>query len=623
MTAPLPDGLLEAVRERLAADEPVRRNLPDGGRLHIDRQLPFLVVYRRPSERRDPGTRRLVLSQASYLTASGDRARDVATRELVTAVVETLSAVFGAFLIVEIWTAVLGEEDNRDPLVRVVTPDQQAALGTVDDLAGALEDLEVGYWRPEIRQSKAKSAAPPGLPSLLDPVDANRLNCFFVGLQLDPVFRSDAGVLYPELIRQLTVQLSAALQQGFFTFNRTTTPGDKAASWQGLGRRSVVRAVRRVDAALGKLSSEFDFLLGVTPVDAGEAWEKFKESTYTEPPSFRYRPLTTDPELMLRELYQVPLEHVEDPTLDRIFREKLREVARKLTMFAERNTHRFLHGSLQLYGGVEPDLLALADDLLAAIPDEGDEEGVVDAEDFAQLATVEFARYREQSTDFDAELDIRDDISGLMVSHGTLLIDRNLSLTPSRAHALLHHEVGTHVVTWMNGRSQPLHIFRTGLAGYEQMQEGLAVLAEFLVGGLTPGRLSLLAARVVAVERMVRGASFVEIFDELTRVYGLGPRTAFTATMRVTRGGGLTKDAVYLRGLREVVGYLREGGDLELLYIGKIALAHVPVAQELLYRGVLHASPLRPTCLDAPGAARRLSKLREGMPIVQMYERKT
>ncbi|MGI9038554.1 MAG: flavohemoglobin expression-modulating QEGLA motif protein, partial [Gemmatimonadota bacterium] len=364
------------------------------------------------------------------------------------------------------------------------------------------------------------------------------------------------------------------------------------------------------------------FLLGVTPVDAAEAWQKFKESDYAEPPSFRYRPLTTDPELLLRQLYEVPLEHVEDPTLDRIFREKLREVARQLTMFAERNTHRFLYGSLQLYGGIEPQLLELAEALLEAIPDAGNgDKNVVDAEDFAQLATHEFARYREQSPEFDAELDIRDDISGLMVSRGTLLIDRSLSLAPSRAHALLHHEVGTHVVTWMNGRSQPLHIFRTGLAGYEQMQEGLAVLAEYLVGGLTPGRLSLLAARVVAVERMVRGASFIEIFDELTGVYGLGSRTAFTATMRVTRGGGLTKDAVYLRGLQEVIGYLRDGGDLELLYIGKIALAHVPVAQELLYRGVLHASPLRPTCLDAPEAAKRLSQLREGLPIVQMYER--
>jgi hypothetical protein len=122
---------------------------------------------------------------------------------------------------------------------------------------------------------------------------------------------------------------------------------------------------------------------------------------------------------------------------------------------------------------------------------------------------------------------------------------------------------------------------------------------------------------------MVHGATFLEIFKELTDTYGLGPRTAFTATMRVTRGGGLTKDAVYLRGLQQVVGYLRDGGDLELLYVGKIALPHVPVVQELLYRGVLHEPPLRSTCLDAPEAAARLTKLREGMPIIQMYERKT
>ncbi len=37
-----------------------------------------------------------------------------------------------------------------------------------------------------------------------------------------------------------------------------------------------------------------------------------------------------------------------------------------------------------------------------------------------------------------------------------------------------------------------------GLAGYEETQEGLAVLAEFLVGGLSPHRLRQLAVRVVA-----------------------------------------------------------------------------------------------------------------------------
>ena len=44
-------------------------------------------------------------------------------------------------------------------------------------------------------------------------------------------------------------------------------------------------------------------------------------------------------------------------------------------------------------------------------------------------------------------------------------------------------------------------MFCSGLAGYEGMQEGLAVLAEYLVGGMTAARLRLIAARVDRLRR--------------------------------------------------------------------------------------------------------------------------
>ncbi|NIQ16470.1 MAG: DUF1704 domain-containing protein, partial [Candidatus Dadabacteria bacterium] len=68
-----------------------------------------------------------------------------------------------------------------------------------------------------------------------------------------------------------------------------------------------------------------------------------------------------------------------------------------------------------------------------------------------------------------------------------------------RVEALLQHEIGTHALTYFNGLSQPFKQLCIGLSGYEELQEGLAVLAEYLVGGLSKPRLRLLAGRVVAV----------------------------------------------------------------------------------------------------------------------------
>ena len=64
-------------------------------------------------------------------------------------------------------------------------------------------------------------------------------------------------------------------------------------------------------------------------------------------------------------------------------------------------------------------------------------------------------------------IDVRPDLQGLMVSEGNLLIGDSLGLAPRRVQALLHHEVGTHLLTYFNGREQPFQQMYAGLAGYE------------------------------------------------------------------------------------------------------------------------------------------------------------
>ena len=163
-----------------------------------------------------------------------------------------------------------------------------------------------------------------------------------------------------------------------------------------------------------------------------------------------------------------------------------------------------------------------------------------------------------------------------MVSNGNLLIAPTAVVPSHRVHALLQHEIGTHIVTHVNGSCQPLRLLGAGLAGYDETQEGLAVLAEHLAGGLTARRLRQLAARVVAVHQMCAGEIVPDRASQPRRQRRVAAREAFTITMRVFRSGGLTKDAVYLRGLRDVVAYVGAGGDLDVLWLGKMALSDVP-----------------------------------------------
>ena len=224
--------------------------------------------------------------------------------------------------------------------------------------------------------------------------------------------------------------------------------------------------------------------------------------------------------------------------------------------------------------------------------------------------------------EFGAGVEIRDDVSGLMVSRGRLLIGRRMRVPASRVEALIQHEVGTHVLTHRNGSRQPIRQLSFGLPGYEALQEGLAVLAEYLVGALSRPRLRLLAARVVAVDAMIRGSTFPETFALLHDRWRMAEQAAFGVAMRVHRGGGMPKDAAYLRGLRQLVNHLGEGGEIEPLLIGKFGFEHIPIVRDLHRRGALNATLAPPRFLDLPGARDRLARLRPGVPLVELTKEK-
>ena len=281
-------------------------------------------------------------------------------------------------------------------------------------------------------------------------------------------------------------------------------------------------------------------------------------------------------------------------------------------MLEDRNLSQFFQGSIQLYGGISVELKSLAEEILMKVKPysrNSKSKGFVDAQTFVTRAEQEFEFYKQQYPDMAAKVEIRDDIVGLMVAAGNLLVSSNTKIPDTRVEALIQHEIGTHVLTYYNGKFQPLKQLYCGMPGYEELQEGLAVLAEYLVGGLNGARLRLLAGRVIASYLMIDNASFIDTFRELNRNYDFEKRTAYTLTVRTYRGGGLTKDAVYLRGLVQLLDYLKAGGDLDVLYVGKIALKHVPVIRDLQWRKVLNAAPLKPRFLLHEGVKEKISNL--------------
>jgi uncharacterized protein (TIGR02421 family) len=620
------EGFIEGALERLREGKSLRRALPDWGRVHIDRQLPFLVVYRRPAGRDALDTDRLVVGEAAYLRASGKRKHHAALASLVQAMVKTQVEAFGSYLIIELWARSVPTDARlvRQPSFSIVRFKGDGIDSTIEVLERALSGISVKRASAQVEVVSASRVTPPGMPPLISAERATELGCHVIGLELDPVFRGPAGELYPIVRRALHRGLSRALKRTVFEFTRRNT-SQRPPHYQALGRRSMVKAVWEVDRQLAEISSAFDLLLQVTPINADEAWLGFRRKHFEHDPVFMSRPLKLDPTLAKRQLFSIPIERIEDPTLGQLFRDQQVELDRKLTMVGDRGTPQFLYGSLQVFGGVDPSLLKVAVEILSRVPSRTRDEsprGAVSASEFAARAEQELAYYRRQCPSMTSGVQVRDDVVGLMVSRGSLLVGARTKIPKSRVEALVAHEVGTHVLTYVNGKSQPFRQLYVGLPGYEELQEGVAVLSEYLVGGLSRPRLRLLAARVVATHRMIEGATFVEVFRELDRAQDFAQRSAFNVAMRVFRGGGLTKDVVYLRGLLDLLAYLRGGGDFERLLVGKFGLDHVPIIEELQLRQVMGPPPLRPRHLDDPAVTKRLAAVRQEGSVFDLVERR-
>ena len=599
--------LLKTIGQRLESGKHVRRVMPVWGRLHIDRQLPFLCVYRRRSRTCDEGSDRLLLGEASYLLASSRPSQRKGLSDLVEEVARRMVDVYGSFLILEVWPAASGEDEAentsrlRGPRFRICGDRNGAISSTVERMERALLQISISRRRAEVTVDPRSRPGPPGLRPLMTAKKAREIGCHVLGLEVDPIYRhADTREVYPFILRTFRRRLGSALRRTFFEFTRSET-SRRPPHYQALGRRAGVRAVWDGDRQLAVISDGFDFLLSVTPLDVASAWSRFRRSRYEKAPLFHYRPRVIEPSLLKRRLYSIPLERVEDPALAQVLYEKQDEIGRKITMIADRGTAAFMPGSLQVFGEPDDEVVSLAQDLISRLDarrqrrDKGD---TLSAEQLKELALGEFSLYRASCADFAAKVEIRDDVAGVLVSRGSLLINRDLSTRRQRAHSLMQHEVGVHLVTYFNGRAQPFRQLYSGLAGYEELQEGLAVLAEYLTDGLNAGRLRILAARVLAVRWLLDGATFIDVFRKLNRDCGLERRAAFTMTMRVFRGGGLTKDAIYMRGLIRLTDYLRGGGDIVPLFVGKIGFDHISLVKELLWRKVLTPPAITPRWLD-------------------------
>lgn len=171
---------------------------------------------------------------------------------------------------------------------------------------------------------------------------------------------------------------------------------------------------------------------------------------------------------------------------------------------------------------------------------------------------------------------------------------------------LLMHEAFVHTLTGLNGREQPwLKSMARGAPRTTATQEGLATLSEMLSGAMDIGRMKRISLRIIAIDKAIHGADFVEVFRFFIDS-GQTDIDSFTSAQRVFRGvplsggGAFTKDTVYLHGLLAVHTFFRwclrhrQLARARQLFAGKMALEDVFALESQFASGAVAAPGFLP-----------------------------
>ena len=411
-------------------------------------------------------------------------------------------------------------------------------------------------------------------------------NTLIIPLEIKKIYMDEKkGTLFPLVLERLKKGLYLAVFATAIAFNKKLTR--TKLKKKDLLRSDLEPVVLTVDHALFRLAKNFDTLYYVNPINLQQEKNRFfSKKEYT--PKFRYRQLRIDPYDFRQKLYKVPIANIQDPTIEGLYRAVIDNYATKIEMLSSIGTPQFLYNSLRYYGEPGHREIENAQFILHAgkLPDTPANEKIFSA----QAAKAVFQE-AAKNMGFNCQVVVTNQIvAKAMVNNGTreLMVNRHALLSHTEVEALIHHELGVHMVTTLNAIEQPLCILKIGLPGNTYTQEGTAILSEYLSGNMTLKRLQELALRVLAVDMMVRGIPFYTVYRRLHEEHHISEDDAFSLTARVFRGGGFTKDYLYLSGFRDMLARYRTR-DIKALLIGKTGAQFHDTLDSLIARNILHA----------------------------------
>jgi len=412
-------------------------------------------------------------------------------------------------------------------------------------------------------------------------------NSLVLATEVKKVYSNElTGEDYPKLIRELQQKLKQAILNNAQYFSEENTNWNSKKQVHLLDMKTDP-AIDSVDKSLYRLLKNFELLAYVNPINTRTEHKRFIKSKYTELPKFKYGPIKINPFELKQELSALKTQDISDVSIRQLYESVINSYFDKIDLLSSLGTRKFLYNSLRYFGRPSKKDLNNAQYLLhlPPVPSEPKKVPFLSMDE----AMAAFKNGLDQYG-INCKIELSDRvISQVMVlnSRKTILIRPDAKFTQKEANALVEHEIGVHMVTTQNSADEKLKVFNLGLPVNTMTQEGLAILSEYLSGNITLKRLKKLAQRVVVTDMMCSGANFIECYNYLVNQQAVSANDAYTIVTRIFRGGGFTKDYLYLSGFEKILKMWNSDIDLSPLLVGKTSMDFYGTINEMIEREMI------------------------------------
>ncbi len=505
--------------------------------------------------------------------------------------ISTIEAKFGLCLLYDIHAYNYQRIEKKTPTFNIGTEQLNSRhwRKELDNLQYQLKHIEL----PNLSVSVAENVVFKGMGYQASFVTKHFRNTLIMPIEIKKVYMNEiGGEHFPLVIEKLKEGIKKAINEHAAATITRFTKGNHKLVTHVLSSDLPAQVVK-LDKDLYSLARGINTLNYITPKNLKQEKKRFLHNSFSYKPRFTYRQLDIDPYKFKERLYRLPVEDVLDVDIQKLYRTVIEQLAMRIELLTSIGTDKFLYNSLRYYGAPNEEDISNAKFILHASEYFSTVSTTVDA-------TSAVMSFQQAASEYGVKckvVEAKNMIARAMVSGRTIKINTNCVFNQTDLNALIHHELGVHLLTTANAEVQPLNIFRLGLPGNTHAQEGLAILCEYLSGNLPLHRLKTLALRVIAVAKMVAGESFNQCYLDLVNDYTVTSDDAFTITLRAYRGGGFTKDFLYLRGLKEAL-HIYKQGDISSLFIGKTGFDSKGLLDELIARGILKKPMYLPKALN-------------------------